>query len=295
MNYLVYLTYGGEDFYNEALYSLLSYYKYHTVDENQVVLYTDNSAFFRRHLPELVCYIDIGEEQIKHWKGSINFIHRVKVKVLQDITQRFSGNFLYLDSDTYFKENIAGLYIKISNGNLVFDRCEGRLIDNPGGIAAKMRKFIKKESSFIIPSFAEAVEIDETFTVWNAGIIGFDSAVAEELFRVEELVDVLYLKNPLFVMEQIAFSYFFQKIKQPVAAESYIHHYWYFKEFRKVLQEFFNYHKDKPFLQLKDELHKIDPQYLSSEKRAYKKMTFWQKQWQKISKGRKWAIGEYTL
>ncbi len=295
MNHLVYLAYGGEDYYNEALYSLLTYYKYHEPGENRILLYTDNTVFFSGQLPDDVIYTELNADKIKEWKGSINFVHRVKIKVLQDVTSRFQGNFLYLDTDTYFLKSIKLLFKEIANNNLVFDRCEGRLIDNPGGIARKMRKFLKKESSFMIPSQSEPIVIDETFTPWNAGIIGFNSSYSDLLDKVEELTDVLYAKNQLFVMEQIAFSYFFQKSKQPIPAESYIHHYWYFKEFRTVLQDFFNHHKNKPFLQLKGEVHKIDPQILSSEKRAYKKMSFWQKQKQKLTKGRKWDIPPYEL
>ena len=295
MNYLVYLVYGGDDYYNEALYSLLSYYKYHEVNENRIILYTDNSCFFKKHLPEDVIYVAIYEAKINEWKGSINFVHRVKVKVLQDAAEKFYGSFLYLDTDTYFERNVTELFSMINNGDIVFDRCEGRLIDNPGGIARKMRKFLKKENRFTIASESEPVVIDETFTVWNAGIIGFNSSIAKELLKVEQLVDVLYSKNQLFIMEQIAFSYFFQKIKDPLPAESYIHHYWYFKEFRKVLKHFFVHHKEKPFLQLRDEIQKIDPQYLSTEKRAYKKMSFWQKQWQRLNNSRKWQTLPYEL
>lgn len=295
MNYLVYLAYGGEDYYNEALYSLLSYYKYHEAGDNSILLYTDNVDFFSSHLPDEVIYTGLTTEIIKEWKGSINFVHRVKIKVLQDAALRFQGNFLYLDTDTYFLKNCNELFDTINAGELVFDRCEGRLIDNPGGIARKMRKFLKKENSFTIPSQNEPVSIDEKFTPWNAGIIGFNSGFEKLLYQVVELTDVLYSKHQLFIMEQIAFSYFFQKDNAPIAAESYTHHYWYFKEFRVVLKQFFNYHKNKPFFQLKDEIHKIDPQILSSEKRAYKKMSFWQKQKQKLTKGRKWDISDYEL
>lgn len=295
MNYLVYLAYGGEDYYNEALYSLLSYYKHHEPGENRILLYTDSTAFFSSQLPDDIIYTELTAEKIKEWKGSINFVHRVKIKVLQDAASRFEGNFLYLDTDTCFTRNCNKLFDKISAGELVFDRCEGSLIDNPGGIARKMRKLLKTGNSFTIPSETEPVVIDETFTPWNAGIIGFNSGSAEVLHKVEELTDVLYTKKQLFVMEQIAFSYFFQKIRTPVAAESYIHHYWYFKEFRSILQDFFGYHKNKLFLQLKGEINNVDPQILSSGKRAYKKMSFWQKQLQKLSKGCKWNIPDYRL
>jgi hypothetical protein len=112
---------------------------------------------------------------------------------------------------------------------------------------------------------------------------------------VEELVDELYSKNQLFVMEQIAFNYFFQRKTKPLESKNHIHHYWYFKEFRGVLSHFFEHNKSKSFEEMIVEIDKINPEYLSSEKRAYKKMSFWKKQFHKIQKGRKWKILDYKL
>ena len=53
--------------------------------------------------------------------------------------------------------------------------------------------------------------------------------------------------------------------------------------------------KSKSFEEMIVEIDKINPEYLSSEKRAYKKMSFWRKQFHKIQKGRKWKILDYKL
>lgn len=295
MNYIVYFAFGGKAYQNELLFSILSYFKFHKADENQIIIYSDDIHFFKNKLPQSVKYHNLSNDTVVHWKGQYNFVHRVKIKVIEDITSKYEGNFLYLDTDTYFTKNCCEIFENINSNSIYFDKCEGKLIDNKGGIARKMRVFLKKQNKFKIPSLSEIITIDDNFTVWNAGVIGFNSSFSDQVKLIEELVDELYSKNRLFVMEQIAFNYFFQKKTSPLESINYIHHYWYFKEFRGVLSHFFEHNKLKSFEEMVLEIDKINPEYLSSEKRAYKKMSFWKKQFHKLQTGRKWKILDYKL
>lgn len=295
MNYLIYLVYGGENYNNEALYSLLSYYKYNDASLAQVVIYTDEPAFFKKHLPQGITYITLTTAQLTEWKGEVNFNHRIKIKALQDACTRFQGNILYSDTDTFYTKNIQPLFNSIDKGGVLFHKSENTLKDNPGGIARKMRKFLKQYPTFKLASQPEPVYIDENLAVWNAGSIGFKTEFSGTLQSILELTDEFYSRYHLFVMEQVAFNYFLQKISLPQSTEDYVGHYWYFKEFRLVMKEFFTFHEEKPFDALITEIDKINPEYLSTEKRAYKTMNFWQKQFTKLTKGRKWKIMDYKL
>ncbi|GAA4048507.1 hypothetical protein [Flavobacterium chungnamense] len=294
-NYLVYLIHGNPIYYYELHYSILSAYKHKVNELSKIVIYADDVVYIKTHFPEDIEVFSIDSTTIGKWKGKDNFIHRMKVKVIQDIVSKYEGNFLYLDSDTYFTKNCSEIFNNINSNSVYFDKCEGKLIDNKGGIARKMKAFLKNESEFKIPLLNETIKIDSDFTVWNAGVIGFNSSYSNQLKMVEKFVDLLYSKNQLFVMEQIAFNYFFQKQTTPFESKNYIHHYWYFKEFRSVLTHFFEHNKSKSFEEMIVEIDKINPEYLSSEKRAYKKMSFWKKQFHKIQKGRKWKILDYKL
>jgi hypothetical protein len=75
------------------------YYGHHKEEENKVVLYTDNILFFKSKLPQSVTYISLDKELIQN-KGSINFRPIMKIELLKRFANRFSGNVLYLDSDT---------------------------------------------------------------------------------------------------------------------------------------------------------------------------------------------------
>ena len=293
-NTLVYLCYGNEDYFSETLFSLLSFYKHHKNSSIDVVIYTTQSDFFKSKIPFSIDYIDIDAEQIKIWSGAITYNHRSKVKVLEDITAKRDGNFLFIDSDTVFRANCEFLFAAIEKGILIADICEGKLYETKGGIAKKLIYFFKKQTHFST-EFDDSIVFDNLFEVWNTGTIGINTTTKSILPKVVALVDELYTKYPLFVMEQISFSYYFQTCTKPISSANYIHHYWYFKEFRSVLKVFFNHHANTNFEILLDEIEKIKPEYLSLEKQQYKAMNFWQKQFQKITKGRKWKILNYEL
>lgn len=293
-NYLIYLAYGSADHYNELMYSLVSFYKFHPKDAVSILIYTDDSSFINGKIPDEITLKILDNKTLSLWKGAVNFNHRLKVKVLQDAHSNYTGNFLFVDTDTYFTQNCSDLFQKINNNGVVMDLCEGRLIDNTGGIARKTRKVLKKQNQFSLASDTEIVTIDHEFTVWNSGVIGFNSNFSK-LHLVEELVDQLYSKGKLFVMEQIAFNYYLQQYKTPFSAGDYIHHYWYFKEFRGILRHFFSHHQGKSLEELIPEIDKINPETLAKEKVEYKKMSFFKKQWHKIIHGRKWKISDYKL
>jgi hypothetical protein len=78
-HFLIYQAYGKEEIKQECLFSLLSL-RYHA-----------SEAFL---------------EKLQDWRGSIDFVHRVKIKILQDAAQKYEGKFIYLDTDTYFLPKI---------------------------------------------------------------------------------------------------------------------------------------------------------------------------------------------
>jgi hypothetical protein len=293
-NYLIYLIYGNSDYYNELYYSILSFYKFHSNNSISVIIYTDNEAFIKKRFPKEIIVKTIDKETLTQWIGTTNYIYRTKVKVLQDVHHNYTGNFLFVDTDTYFKQNIAELFAIIAQNGVVMDVCEGKLIDNNGGIARKVKRFLNKQNQFSLSSDTEIVSINHHFTVWNSGVIGFNTNFSK-LQQVEELVDVFYTKSKIFIAEQIGFNYYLQQYKTPFSAEHFIHHYWYFKEFRGVLKYFFNHFDGKSFEELQNEIEKIDPKRLAHDKMEYKKLSFFSKQWRKITQGKKWKIADYKL
>lgn len=293
-HYLVFLAVGPTDYLNEALFSLLTFYKENSNSDILKIIYTDNPDFYQTKVPPDIIIRPILFSELEQWKGPYNFINRIKIKVLQDVTQRFSGSFLFVDSDTVFRKNISAIFSEIDKGSLFFDKSEGVLAYKTGGIAKKTRKALQKQSSFAVDA-SEKVVFDDFFVVWNSGVIGFNSSYSDILKPAEALTDQLYALNNLFVMEQVALSYFFQTKGDPKSAENHIHHYWYFKEFRSVLSDFFKANHAKTFSELATEASKLNPETMAIPKLAYKQKNFLEKTFQKMFYGYKWKIPKYPI
>ncbi len=288
------MSFGPTGYHDETVFSLLSYYRLHTADENHVAIYTDTPSFYNGKIPGQVEIILVSESKMSEWKGENGYSYRVKVKVLQDAARRFKGNVLYVDTDTVFQKKVTPLYNYLSEGAFVMDASEGALRDNNGGIARKMKRLLKKQHIFKHDRLPAEVELSEEFVVWNSGTVGFNTQTAGNLFcYAENLIDTLYMAYPLYTMEQIAITYYLSEhpLKE---SKNYIHHYWYFKEFRFLLSQFFDYHKHCTFDELVGLPVLPDPWQASAAKRQYKKMSFWQKQWQKLRHGVKWKIPWYN-
>lgn len=296
MNYIIYQVHGNIAYYHEALYSILSYYMFNINSEIKIVIYTDNATFLKKYLPNDVIYISITDKKIIEWRGEIDFVHRVKIKIIQDFTSKYNGNFLYLDTDTSFTSNINDIFDSIENDMLFFDKYECELFESKSLIIKRIARFFKRNNLQKSHSELNLIEVAKPFYLWNAGAIGFNTKYISLLNNVEALTDLLYPKLKSHITEQFAFCYYFQTIKRPQVTDGKIYHYWDFKEFRPILKEFFDYNSSKNLLELIAEIDKIDPIILSKDKVDYRKMTFFGKIVKRIlNKGKKWENAPYKL
>lgn len=295
-NYILYFTHGSDEFLNEAVFALLSYYVHHKENENKIVVYTDNVDYLRQRLPSSIEYVSLDKETIKKWKGDINFIHRVKIELLRDFATRFSGNVLYLDSDTYFKTNISELFQQIQKGIAVMSLKEGTIDKSPIRHLKQFDHYFKKKNHQITINNT-SFDFQKDIRMYNAGIIGTIVPDNAPLFDNALLItDYIYPENPSHVVEQFAFSYLLQTQNPDIIeAEPLIHHYWYFKEFRSIINAFFKKYNNKSFEELVILSQNINPEYLGSEKLKYKNSSFFQKLGIKLTTFRKWRIKDYEL
>lgn len=292
-NHILYFTHGSDEYLNEAVFALLSYYAHHTKDENKVVIYTDNIDYFTQRLPPDIEYVLLNKDIIKKWAGDINFVHRIKIELLKDFSTRFSGNVLYLDSDTYFKQNISELFSHINNSSYVMSLNEGSMGERKNKIIRDFDNYLKRKNYEAVIDRKKFVFSKET-KMYNAGVIGLNIPKDNEIFNnALALTDYIYPENPSHVVEQFAFCYLLQS-KNPtiIEAEPLIHHYWYFKEFRGIINRFFEQNKDKSFDELVKLSLQLNPERMGAEKLKYKNMSFFEKLIQKVTKFRKWKIVE---
>jgi hypothetical protein len=292
--YIVYQAYGSEDILNEALYSILSFYKVHGIDERDItlVMYTDNPLHFESVVGKerISCKL-IDAAQIKKWRGDIDFVHRVKIETLIDFTSslRDEEEVLYLDSDICFLKPIHSLFDQVSQGKFIMHESEGKLNESKFPLILKMGKFIKSHQQQLRE---RGFEVPVDSSTWNAGVLGFNSSKKSVLTKVLCFTDSFYKIYPKHIAEQFGFSLYFSKEGEVYNSANYLFHYWSFKEFRKVLNDFFHHHQSSTLEKLLSEIDYIAPMKLGEPKRVYDTMHWFPKAFRKLRKNR-WEMPAY--
>lgn len=284
-NHILLQAYGNEGIIAECRLALLELEKYNEPGTIKVVLYTDDPGAFEKEL-DIFDHKEIrliSADEIKAWKGEINFVHRVKIKILQDFFTKHAGNVIYLDTDTVCLQSLSGVFENINNGSLYMHLNEGRVKDKKDIEARKWLRFLKNND-------LQKIELDnaeETFMM-NAGVIGMNDNHAGLLDKVLAVTDAVYPLFPRHTVEQFAFSYTFQKNGKVLSAEKEIFHYWDLKEYRVFLQEFFKKTYGMLPGQQQRTLTGFSPVMIMEEKLNYKKGFILSKLFKK-----KWNINGY--
>ena len=233
-NYLIYQAYGSPDILNEALLSILSYLRQPA--EATVLVYTDQPAHFQAVLGAApnVTYVFIEPTQWRAWRGEIDFVHRVKIKVLQHAAAHYAGQLLYVDTDTIFTELVAPVFAALVRGERFMHVGEGRL-GNGNPLNRKINRVLQASGAALLGG-----PISPETQMYNAGVLGFSSpADAPLLAEVLALTEQLYRLYPKHVMEQLAFSVVWARSGPVHEAAPWVYHYWNLKEIRPVLARLF--------------------------------------------------------
>jgi hypothetical protein len=288
-NYILLQAYGSKAIFDECSFFLMRFAASATQwerDNINLIIYTNNQTVFTEWVTVLpnVLFIEMPMEQFTKWRGSINFVHRVKIEIITHFFSLHSGNLLYCDTDTYPILYLKPLFEGINEGNIYMHTCEGSISNTPQ--FKKWHKFLQKTSiSFLKKDVVHT-------PMWNAGVIGFNSNYKDILPAVLKLTDDIY---PLFkkhTVEQFAFSYSLLQLKNIAAADMYIYHYWNLKELRILLNSWFLKNKETPIKNLIKSSQTISPQQISVEKFSFlnKPKIF---QLYKKLKGKNWNIENY--
>ncbi len=283
---VVYQAYGNTDVLNEARYSILSFLIHHrNVSDCSIVVYTDQPSFFSD-----LSFGAIGvkvrpmyEMEIRRWKGPYKFVHRVKIEMLRDVCNTFSGNIFYLDSDTYVRGSLLDSFKAINNGQFVMHVLEYYFATHRGKQLGRFRRHLKRNR--------EKHNLSFDFEFWNAGVIGFNTRFRSLLEDVLQITDTIYAFHPKHIVEQMAFSnvlYNANKVIFP--SDQYIYHYWKFKEFRKVLGEFFAINDGKGANELLDRVASLDPLRLHQPKLEWEKHSSLYRWFAQRLTGRTWEM-----
>ncbi len=246
-NYIVFLCYGDMGILHECAYSLLSLSRLYTPEElsgTEIWLYTDKPEFFRSFSNCLLPlhYRQVNDDTIKRWRGAINFSHRVKIEALKDLVTQANGSILYVDADSVFTHRIDKVWQDIQAGQLYMHVMEGIVSERSNRTFKKLDDHLRRSSTMSvngIPAY--------DMPMWNAGVLGFNTAHAHILDKVLSYTDNVYPRYPKHIVEQFAFSLFFAEAGNIKTAAPYIMHYWNMKEMRAVLRSFFAHFGNTPW------------------------------------------------
>lgn len=242
-NYIVFQCYGSEAIFHECTFALLSLSRLYPgglPQNTSIWIYTDNQEYFKSKKCNLpLNYIAVDGEKIKKWRGAIDFVHRVKIEVLLDFTASRPGNILYADTDVVFTQPIKELFAHIGKGALYMHVSESIISERVNPITNKLCKYLENvapEAPFTQPL--------QHMTMWNAGVLGFNTSHKQLLKSILAFTDLHYPVFPKHIIEQFAFSIYFAITDKVKTASPFILHYWNLKEVRQVLTSFFEHFKN---------------------------------------------------
>jgi len=234
MKILVTQSFGRESEYKRAILAVLSFWALYSGSKQdvQVLIFTDQPKYFAEYFAGLsVEYIPLTPKKITSMRGEIDFIHRMKIALIEEAFQRYpAADMLYVDSDTIFVKDPKNLLDNIHSDNsfmhlieLEFDEYKKFALQGVG--EANHLPFIELlEKKTFLTSKGE--EVFHSLTGWNAGVMGLPAKVADFLPDVYKLTDEFYTIAPLNGSEQAAFSYILQTRTNLRDCEEYVYHYW---------------------------------------------------------------------
>lgn len=260
---LVIQGYGHARILQEARFAVLTFLHFalQRSDPWKVVIYTDQPDAFGDLGPNIVTEA-ITPGILRVWRGSIDFVHRVKLEVLLHCLQRHGGTLLYVDSDTWFERDPWALYERIGRGDAVMHECEGRLDAEPNGVLRRMHRFVRRNALPLADG--EVVQISGSTEMWNAGVIGLDPSIASPLLRrALAVTDAMHAKYRKHVTEQLSVSWVLQNQLRLRGADDVVNHYWRTcAEMEVILKRFFMEHQGRPLPDLAAAAWQLQPRPL---------------------------------
>jgi hypothetical protein len=195
---LIYQAYGRPDILRQTLFSLISLF--HVLAKTQsplkAVVYTDQPEYFQNFFAgdteneARLTLVAVSADQIKKWRGAIDFVHRVKIEVLADAAQKFPGAIFYVDGDTYFHSDPTALFSRVNKETSLMHVAEYQFSEGQDPLAKKILKFIKKEQFEVA---GEIVKMTPHQFMYNAGAIGIAAENTRWLPLILELTDKMFL------------------------------------------------------------------------------------------------------
>jgi len=231
MTNLVIQSYGRESEYKRAILAILSFYAHTSLlaDHTKVILFTDNPEYFKNYFADLpVAFSLLTPAKIQQMRGKSDFLHRMKIALIEEAFNTTEGPVLYFDSDTFFIDDPTPLLMQVNEHKSFMHTPEYPFNNMPGSSSVnEVKSFIKLlDRSNITLSTGAHINISPDIYSWNAGVMILPEQVALLLNDVYALTDQFFAGSGNYASEQYAFSIMLQKNTLVEACEETIYHYW---------------------------------------------------------------------
>ncbi|QMU27565.1 hypothetical protein [Adhaeribacter radiodurans] len=227
-------SFGKESEYKRAILTILSFYAHisSSLPSTQVILFTDKPDYFKLYLQGVpLTYILLTPDKIRVMRGTINFLHRIKIALIEEAFQLSDGNLIYADSDTFFIADPTPLLESLSPDKSFMHvrEYEFEALRNqslPFGQAPHAFIQLIESKKFLLAD-GSGISIAPKLHSWNAGVMFLHATHARFIPDVYSLTDQFYPFTHSHASEQYAFSVILQENARLEPCNSVIYHYWY--------------------------------------------------------------------
>lgn len=240
---LVVQSFGNEKEYRRAVLTVISYYAFCSPsDAMKTLLFTDRPQYFEVVLKGFpVEFILLSEEKIRQMRGAIDFLHRMKIALIEEAFQKSDDSLLYADSDAFFTTDPMPLFRGLSPAKAFMHVYEYafeslKTWTLPGGETnQKFYTLILNHKLTLVDGSDFVIRPDNAS--WNAGVMMLHREQAAYIKDIYALTDQIYKVTGNHASEQFAFSVILQTRTKLEPCESVIYHYWY-RVMKKIADEF---------------------------------------------------------
>lgn len=216
---IVIQAYGLEEVRVQALYAAWSALAYADGAPLSVHVYTDEPSFFAP-LGGALEVRALSRDDIRSWRGPLDFTHRLKAMMIREMTERHPGDrLLYLDADMFFVAPVQAVFDRITPSGSVMHEREYNVATRE---SSQMRRFRKHMGRL---SF-RATPVDLDGDMWNAGAVGLHPSNFDVVDAWLEFIDTLYPSYRRGLVEQYGVSLLLQRSTEVRPCTDEVVHYW---------------------------------------------------------------------
>ncbi|MBR8834056.1 MAG: hypothetical protein DSM106950_08445 [Stigonema ocellatum SAG 48.90 = DSM 106950] len=219
MKVIAYLLYGNKREYElELLFSIISALR--LLKDNSEELIISVISDRQDVVPELpIDRIIFSQNEFAEWTNNGTYNHRAKICALIKALDHYQAPVILIDTDTYFIDNPAKLFDRVSPQRSVMHAFEDTINDQLytwQPIIEKLGDGMNRSEFYVSPQSP----------MFNSGVIGVDLANRWLLEKSLTFVDELYSLSPVFNIEQFALGTVLNKYNDLSLSTDIVEHYW---------------------------------------------------------------------